>query len=452
MASWTDERQPWYTSRRFQVIAIIVLAAFAVGEGVVGIFLRDNDLLWHRNAGRAFLDGEPYGNQGEHYLPARMMINALTAWLPYRVNRAVVYLAAVAALAWTLATWRRLADGRRFMHGKVAFAAIVLTLAITGAYLQRDLDDCGLQILLLFFLTAAAANLRVGRTLATGFWLGLAAVYKSTPLLFLPYLCFKRQWRAAGAMAVFIVGLSLAPALWLGWHANIRAHERWWTATLAMLASTDPVENTVEPPNIRNQSLVVALARLVQSYPPGHSLYLEHPLFLQFGDLELAAAKRFVQAILLLLAGILAWRFRKSCSLADVDGERQEDALREWAVVTVFVAILSPLCWLQHLVLVIPVLFLLARTALQPGGLHAWQRLCGLLAAIVMVVAGQREVLGHGLFLTVLSYKVHTWAALGVIALVLTVREHGASQHAFQPSHLRNRSRRQFAEPLEVES
>jgi hypothetical protein len=422
MASINAANVPWYTTRRFQACALVVCAVFAVAEGVVGVFLRDNDLEVHRLYGQAFLQGDPYGNNGVHYLPARIMIDALTAWLPYRVSRAVVYLAALAALAWTLATWDRLANQQRLMRGDVAFAAIVFTLAITATYIQRDLDDCGLQILLLFFLTAAAANLQAGRSLRSGFWLGLAAVYKLTPLLFLPYLCYKRQWRAAAAMAVFFIGLSLAPALWLGWDGNVKAHERWWTATRTVLGTADPVENTLEPPNQRNQSLVLALARLAQTYPPGHALYLENSLFVQFGNLEPAAAKRFVQAFLLLLAAVLAWRFRKSCSLSDL----RDEAPREWAAVTLLAAILSPLCWQQHLVLVIPVVYLVVRAALEPGELSTWQRRLAWLAAIVMLFAGQRDLLGHDFFMVLMAYKVHTWAALAALTLVLSLRSSDA--------------------------
>ena len=402
---------------------MVLLAVFAVAEGVNGIFFRDNDLEVHRNYGLAFLEGDPYGNSGVHYLPSRMMINASTAWLPYRLNRAVIYLAALAALAWTLVTWDRLANQQRLNRGDLAFASIVFTLAITATYIQRDLDDCGLQILLLFFLTAAAANLEAGRALRCGFWLGLAAVYKLTPLLFLPYVCYKRQWRAAASMVAFIIGLALAPALWLGWDANVRAHERWWNATRTVLGTADPVENTLEPPNQRNQSLVLALARLAQTYPPGHALYLENPLFFQFGNLSAAAAKRFVQGFLLLLAAVLAWRFRKTCNLSGPG----DAALREWAAVTLLAAILSPLCWQQHLVLVLPAVYLVVRAGLEPGGLSPWQRRLGWLAAIVMLFAGQRDLLGQGFFMALMSYKVHTWAALVALVLVLAMRSSDAS-------------------------
>src|SRR5437660_393158 len=82
----------WYTSGRFQRAAVVLLLAFALGEGVVGIFLKDNDFAVHRYFGEGFLQGDPYPDMVVPYLTTRAMINALTAWLPYRVDRALVYL------------------------------------------------------------------------------------------------------------------------------------------------------------------------------------------------------------------------------------------------------------------------------------------------------------------------------------------------------------------------
>ncbi len=408
---------PWYTTRRFRVIALYVLVALTVGEGVVAICLKDNDFLWHRNLGKAFSAGKPYANGGQHYLPARTMFNAATAWLPYRADRTLVYALALGALAWTMRKWRGLAGGRQPLADSLAFATAVLTLVVCGAYLQRDLDDCGLQILLLFLLTAALASLHAGKRMWCGWWLALATAYKLTPFLFLPYLCYKRQWRAAAWMAVFLGVLCLAPALWLGWETNWQAHKQWWEETRTALSLTDPSENGIEPPNPRNQSLTLALARLVQTYPPGHPLYLDNPFFLQLGDLDPATAKRIIQGILLALAAILAWRFRAKAP------QDSGSLLHEWAIVMLLAAILSPMCWLQHLVLVLPAVYLVARANFEGVRLSRAQRVVFWIAAAIMIFAGQRDLLGQQLFLLAMSYKVHTWAVLTVLALVLTLRK-----------------------------
>ena len=49
------------------------------------------------------------------------------------------------------------------------------------------------------------------------------------------------------------------------------------------------------------------------------------------------------------------------------------------------------------------------------------------LAAIIMTFAGQRDLLGHSLFMLVMSYKVHTLSALTALAMVLMLRAHKAA-------------------------
>src|SRR4029077_19706421 len=119
-------------------------------------------------------------------------------WLPYRVDRAIYTAAALISLCGTLFLWNRLASRLAPIGPRTFFAASVFTLTALASYLARDLSDCGLQILLLFFLSAAVLCLAEERRFWCGFWLALAVAYKLTPILFLPYLCWKRQWQAAG--------------------------------------------------------------------------------------------------------------------------------------------------------------------------------------------------------------------------------------------------------------
>ncbi len=406
----------WHTSRPFLTAAWIGLSFFFVFCVVQGVADRDNDFLWHRQLGQRFLQGDMYSGYGEHYLPARIMIDAWSAGLPYRLDRALFCLLALGALAVTVVIWDRLAQRRHWLERRARAVAAALVLTLMAFYLLRDFQECGLQILLLFFLSAALYSVYLGRHWLCGFWLGLACVYKVTPLLFLPYLAYKRQWRAAGWSLVFFFLWCLAPALWLGWSQTIDKHREWLTCFTQNLALDDPSENGIEPPNPRNQALSLAIARYLQTHPPGHRLHLEHPLFAQFGDLEPATAKGVVKGVLLCLALVLAWRFRKPWSPDWSDSSLAQ----EWSVVCVLAAILSPLCWQQHLVLVLPAAFLWLRACVAQERLPSWQLVAAALA-ILIIIAVHRDFLGQQLFLVAMSYKAHTAAALVFIGLVLTL-------------------------------
>ena len=142
-----------------------------------------------------------------------------------------------------------------------------------------------------------------------GVWLGLAAMYKVMPIIFLPYLLWKRQWKAALGMAATVCLVSLLPGLYLGWQKNLQLHAQWVRTAAERLAIEDPSENGIETPALWNRSLPLAL--------PGWSRIIRQTILCTSktpetspSDASPRAAKRFVQCSLLALAALLAWQFR----------------------------------------------------------------------------------------------------------------------------------------------
>ncbi len=177
--------------------------------------------------------------------------------------------------------------------------------------------------------------------------------YKTTPALFLPVLLWKRQWRALATAVVLIVCFNLLPALYLGWDLTARCYRQSWEYLQASARLEDIADNGIEYPNPRNQSLMSLFARYLQTYPPAHPLYVDHPAFVQFGDLDHATARAVAKGCMLLLGGFIAFRLwgRWSPHAPELPGQ--------WSAVCVFAALVSPMCWRQHLVLALPALYLL---------------------------------------------------------------------------------------------
>jgi hypothetical protein len=387
----------------------VTLAVLAGAEFYNCVFCCDHDFLWHCGFGNAFLNDRVYARMGQHYLPARAMLDAATSWMPYHLNRTIWFLATCAGLALCVRFWSHV-GGHKARH---AAAATAVALAVMSTYIHRDLAECGLQLFLLCVLTAGLWSLLRGSPSMCGFWLGLATVYKVMPLVFLPYLVWKRQWRAAGWMMLFTGFFCLLPALFLGAAKNQALHQQWLKTTLARLAIDDPSENGVEAPALWNRSLPLALARLVQAYPEGHPLHLGTSTDAPLGALDAHDAKRFVQAVLLILAAALAWRFRHAVDL--VDG--RESLASEWAAVCILVALLSPLCWLHHLVLVIPAALLFAQRA-AAGQARRWQWGLAVSAAAMMLLV-HRGLLNPSMWNTLSLLSPHTLASLLLAAAAL---------------------------------
>ena len=403
---------PAVSSRHRLLLALLTCAVMALlgWEFYRCVFRLNNDFLWHRNFGIAFIRDQVYDTFAYHYPPARAMIDAATAWMPYRLDRAIWLVATCAGLVWCVMFWSRI----RAERGRAWYVGVGVALAVTGCYIQRDLPECGLQLFLLFLLSAALWGLLHGRPALCGWSLGLAAVYKITPAIFLPYLIWKRQWRAAGWMAASTVIFCLLPAVYLGWQKDVALHQKWFAFVTHTLTLADPSENGVEAPVLRNQSLPLALARLVQDYPEGHPLYLKSGAVVRLANLDAAHAKRFVRVVLVVLALALAWRFRQRVGLADGGVA----LANEWGAVCILVAVLSPICWLQHMVLVVPAALLFAHAA-AAGVVRRWQWCVASLAAAFALLV-HRDLIGVALCDLLSCCQPHTISAMLLLTLVLS--------------------------------
>jgi hypothetical protein len=433
---WQPAPAPWYTTPRFRTAALVALALLACVEGCVAVFLRDNDFLWHLQMGQEFLTTTAGHYTDRGYPIPRLLADGLMALGPHRLIRAVSFVLALLALFGCYRSWRRLAQAEAPVPDGVAAAAAVFAGALLLAYLLRDLDECGLQLFLLFFLTAALSALTAGRPARAGFWLATAAAYKVTPALFLPVLLWKRQWRAAAWMVVFLAGWTAAPVLFVGLANTLEAHRGWlaYTHRVAQVRKAYP-DTLLEPQRVDNLSLAALLARNLETYPPGHPLYVDHPLFFQPGPLGPEAASVAVRGVLLVLGLALAWRFRRPWPAGGGRGVPVD----EWAVLCVLCAVLSPVCWQQHLVLALPAGFLAVRATLaagQPGRRHA----AALLAVGLVVNLTRDGLVGRQFSAVLLSYKVDTFAVLVLTGLAVGLHRAVRQASAAPPAEGRGAS------------
>jgi len=420
MANLVRIVRAWSVPPRSTWLLLALAGVLVVVEGWYAIVWRQNDYSVHIRYGQFFLEGNPFQTDGAtaFYPVGRLWLNAGLASLEYYTGRTLCYLVAVLSLGLTFRMWSELARQVIPLPDEKRTAAIGWTVAVVLPYLIRDLDECGLQSLLLFALTAAGYAFAQGRKTHAGFWLGLAIVYKATPLLFLPLLLWKREWKTAASTVVFTIGLSLLPATYLGWNGMVDAQRFWFERAGGILENQDayPSVPGIEPPKTQNVSLKALIARYLETHPPSHPLYVDHPLFAQFGQLGPAAARHTVMALILLLGAAIAWRMRRPWRTPLYE----RHFATEWAVACLFVALMSPLCWRQHLVMVIPCAYLVARERLGPDASGGWRRVLPIVAACVILLT-RRQVIGEDLAHVLLTYKLDTLAVLSYGLLSLTM-------------------------------
>jgi len=89
----------------------------------------------------------------------------------------------------------------------------LLTLGLSAKLILAVFENQAYDALVLFILLAGLTALAAGREGLAGAGLALAAALKATPLIFLPYLLWRRNFVAAAVFAVVLVGVSFAPDL-----------------------------------------------------------------------------------------------------------------------------------------------------------------------------------------------------------------------------------------------
>lgn len=412
---------PWWMSARFRRGAAVCFLVVLFIEAINAIAFRDNDFYCHYSFGEQFLAREPYSTGAAPYPLARYAFDSLLALMPYRVARGVLFLAAVGGLLLSYRIWTRVlpaVPGVATLNLNKAAAAF--TLLLLYPYVIRDLDDCGLQMMVLMLLSLGLVFISLRKHLAAGLTLAVAALYKVTPIYFAAFLLWKRQWTAAASMFVLILAINGAvPRLYLTADEARAAHQKWWARCTDVFQVRDPLENGVEEPRHQNQGLSMSLARYLITVPPDHPLYLKHPWFLQFGNLDRHTAHRVVTVFLVALGGVLAWRWRRPW------GDDVPNSVRasEWSVACGLCALVSPSCWLQHYILLLPATFLIIRAELISrlnGYSINWFRRGSLAIVAMIVLLLQRDIVGKELSILLLSYKIDTIAASLILGLATT--------------------------------
>ncbi len=127
-----------------------------------------------------------------------------------------VLLNAIAVVVLLVGAWR-LAGGRGIPGqagtGRVDHAALWLGMLCAVGFILDCAANWQTDLLIGAVLVGGGMLLAKGRGLAAGVAFGVAAAFKCTPLLFAPYLLWKRQFLGALAVPVVAVGLNLLPDL-----------------------------------------------------------------------------------------------------------------------------------------------------------------------------------------------------------------------------------------------
>jgi hypothetical protein len=227
--------------------------------------------------------------------------------------------------------------------GRLAFgsSAVLVPFLMTARLFQEHLQHTQINAQVLFLVLWAFHLFRARRDAWGGLSLAVAASTKAVPILLLPYLAYKRAWKALWWTVAFLLGLNVAlPGLVFG-PTRAWAHWRTWR----MVAARETADAT---PHFMNQSLPAALKRLTTEAGSARD-----PIHYAVADWS-GPTVRAVFVLLALLAALwLAWRFR-----AHPGDWRDRRTAAELAILLGAMVVVDPLAWKAHyVVLIVPYTF-----------------------------------------------------------------------------------------------
>jgi glycosyl transferase family 87 len=209
---------------------------------------------------------------------------------------------------------------------------VLIPLLLSYRYVTGNFDHLQVNIVIFTLALTGLYWQATGRELTGSIALGAAAALKAMPVVFIPYLVYRRRYRAAALTALATVVLSLSPALVFGWQRLMEYFVAWRGAVAAGWGVGK-----------MNQSVFAMWDRFI-----GHGMV---PLMTsgmsgvtESGDARAIAATLVTLGVVTLLA---LWIFRGPATATGWV------TLSEWSIVFIVSALFGPVCWKAYLVVLL---------------------------------------------------------------------------------------------------
>lgn len=405
------------TSRIWIVLFITVATALMVGfiaHAVTKAARGDvSDFQAYYVAATALCDhADPYAFSEKPYIypPLFATLCMPLASLPIE-KAAVCYIPIMVAAILLAFIWGTREFMSRFglpVQGLLFGISLFISFIIMEDRVKSDLQMFQVNSLLLFLMILSLRWLDRRPTLA-GFALGLAMNIKIFPVIFLPYLLFRRRWKTAAAMVGSTVLFGLLPALVIGWKTNLQYLAQSSGGFLSLLGIHLDVQQKAQ----------------IKDVTASYSVSIPSGLARMFGMEHATLAWICVGVILfgIILFGTWAYRQRSLPRLRWPNPIKQQEqpwramVALEWSVLMAIALIFSPQTNSRHFLMLAPLAMLGAVMAVKAFRKPGWLII---LAGTGLVWAG--ITLPPGSFRIHFLYHAHVfWQFVGGPSWVILV-------------------------------
>jgi alpha-1,2-mannosyltransferase len=397
---------------------------FALVAGVFILIIRKprGDFDLHYGLGMRLVAGQDIYGPGfdRVYPPFWAFVHAPFTFFNYHADEIALFPLGVAGMVALVLLLNRLAERPWPMSPDMAFWSGTLAVLLAAPFLQRDLFELGVNTLLVLLTWFGIYLWTRGRDVLGGIPIGIAAALKCTPLAFVAYFFWKRQWKIAISGTVATIFFTCLPATVMGIQKYAHAEAYWFKDVWQGVSDPNPSRTVLGPDRVGNLSLRTALARYLVSLPYGNpgrpetpvdSLIPDEPpepLYYDVFTLQAPTAGKIVKLILLLIAGTTAWLFRHR-----VSDHGDPRILWECAAISVAILLYSPLTWGQHCPGVLPAFYFMFR-AFFAGKKPPRFVPAVLWAFFIIIVVLERGILGRRWAGLLDAYHLRNFCLLGL--------------------------------------
>jgi alpha-1,2-mannosyltransferase len=390
------------------LVAAGILFAYAKRPG--------NDFMVYVGSGEAILQGQdiyevplPSPNTCPPFFSVFCVVPALLERVSPGFARGAWGLLNTASLLLTLGMASRLIHGRR---QPILSSPLLVPLILTLPYILYHLLYHQVNLIVLVLTLGGMKMQEERKEWQGGLLVGLASALKVMPVLFVPYLFYRRRWVAAFAALAATLVFTLSPGLVMGWDRFGADFRHWYT----MLP-----QNPCWGAGQRNQSVLAMWDRIL-----GHGLIPFASPGVTYLPMSGAPIVRLAWLSTILVTGFLM--------LFSFRGKPQRGglaAIAEWSAIFVVSAIFGPVGWKHYLVVLLLPNMLLFRVWRSDGDRRT-RRLAGavLCGSFLIGLSSTHNLFGTAWCMRVGMASNLTLAALFMLGGLLWLRHRIARREA----------------------
>lgn len=294
--------------------------------------------------------------------------------------------------------------------------AKALAVGLSLRPIMGDLSHGNVNLFIAFLVIGGLYFLHRGQQLLSGLWIALAIACKVTPALFIPYLVWKRAWKA---LIGVVIGLALffwpgfLPALYVGWDHNLTLVQSW----IDKMVTPFVIEGFVTPEH-HNQSLPGLLHRLF-THSPSFSTYVGQvytPLqYHNFTAWDPNVTRWIVKGVMGLFVLLIAWTCRPTLQKGEQSNAQQA---AEYSLVLIGMLLFSERTWKHHCVILLLPFAVFSYFLVLRWNERGWRFFIGgsLLLVMALITTTSTSFLGKEYGKLAQVYGAYTWSFFVMLA------------------------------------